>query len=500
MRDYLFNDGSFYDFLDTLSEKDKEKVSSYFVDLESHILLPRNEKVALIKDFEKAIYYYTSSNIPIDVALKRMNIHNLGGFYSRSSLSWYPLDDAAKIYPLSMKHGQMAIFRLSVYLKTDIIPELLQIALTFTIKRFPSFATTVKKGLFWHYLDSTKRRYSVFKENGIPCKPIKISNSGSQSFRVLYYNNRISIEYFHILTDGSGGMMFLKTLTAEYLRLLGTKFTRDKNIFDINELPLESELANEFGRSSKTKHLSGFTGKNSLQLGGKLSKIKPCRIIHFKMDADKLKKVAKSKDATITAYLLAIMFVAGKMTTDEINGEFNIQVPVNLRKYYKSDTIRNFSLYSVIKLSASKIKEVNSIIPDITSQLIKKTDKESMNEMMNSTQKMVGTLKYVPLAIKAPLAKIVYGFLGDKMFSNTLSNLGVINMPKELSNQIESMDVVLGTSITNRATCSLVTFNDKATFTIAKATKDPFFEEMVYKLLKKDGIIPIMEGSEIYEN
>ena len=38
-------------------------------------------------------------------------------------------------------------------------------------------------------------------------------------FRIRYYDKRIAIEYFHALTDGYGGMTFLLTLTAEYLRL-----------------------------------------------------------------------------------------------------------------------------------------------------------------------------------------------------------------------------------------------------------------------------------------
>ena len=89
-------------------------------------------------------------------------------------LRWFPLDSAAKIYPLSMTHGRMAVFRLSAYLKEEVIPELLQMALTFTIKRFPSFATTIKKGFFWHYLDTSKRRYSLEAETSVPCRPLKL--------------------------------------------------------------------------------------------------------------------------------------------------------------------------------------------------------------------------------------------------------------------------------------------------------------------------------------
>ena len=128
------------------------------------------------------------------------------------------------------------------------VPELLQMALTFAIRRFPSFATTLKKGFFWHYLDTAKRRFTVEPERDIPCRPIKVSASGSQSFRVLYYGRRISVEFFHVLTDGTGGMTFLKVLLAEYLRLTGVPVTPDKDLWDAEATPDPREMENAFQR------------------------------------------------------------------------------------------------------------------------------------------------------------------------------------------------------------------------------------------------------------
>ena len=34
-----------------------------------------------------------------------------------------------------------------------------------------------------------------------------------------YYRNRINLEVFHVLTDGTGAMNFLKTLVSNYLAL-----------------------------------------------------------------------------------------------------------------------------------------------------------------------------------------------------------------------------------------------------------------------------------------
>ena len=490
-------------YLKSLSGTETDLMEQFFADFSSHNRLASREKSKMRADFENALLYYASVGLAPEEALARLAIKKLGGFYSRPPIVWYALDNAAKVYPLSMKHGQMSMFRISMYLKEPVVPELLQMALTFTIKRFPTFATTVKKGFFWHYLDTAKRRYTIEDETEIPCMPLKISGSSSQSFRALYYNNRVSVEFFHILTDGAGGMVFLKTLIAEYLRLFGVaaeaKYEAD-GILDINDAPSKNEAANEFSRAEKTAAASGFIDKPAVQMSGKLSRTKPCRVLHFKMDAARLKEAAGRNSATITAYMLALVFVAGKHATDEFDGIMSIQTPVDMRRFYPSETLRNFSMYCGIKLPLRDITDAHSIVPDITLQLNEKASKGKMSEMLNSTERMVGAMRYVPLFIKAPVARIGYGFLSDRIFSNTISNLGVVTMPAALADHIESMDFVLGGALTNRASCAMVTFNNTATFSISKCTADPSFEEKLYELLASDGVLPVVEGSLIYEN
>lgn len=488
------------EYLNMLTSEQAKTVAEFFEELGNHIMLSKKDTNAIINDFEKALHYYITSGVPLDEALSRLSISKLGGFYVRQSKLWFALDSAAKIYPLAMRHGYMAVFRLSVYLKDNIIPEILQMALTFTIKRFQSFATTVKKGFFWHYLDATKRRYYIEEEVGVPCRPIKVSNSGSQSFRVFYYNNRISIECFHILTDGTGGLVFLKTLTAEYLRLLGTNVPSVGEILDINEIADSRELINEYSSKENQENSTGMVDKPAMQFGGKITFHKPCRVLHFKMDAYKLKEVAKSKDATVTAYILSRMFVAGKRATDEYDGDFNIQVPVNMRKFYSSISLRNFSLSCGIRIPVASIRNADDIIPEITNQLNEKTSKKAMSESMKATQRWVDVLRYIPLIIKEPVVRLVYGYLGDRTYSSTLSNMGLVKNPPEMADNIISMDAILSTVLTNRASCAMVTVNDISTLSIVKSTTDPTFEESLYDLFVEDGITVTVEGSEQYEN
>ncbi len=482
----------------SLSHEENEALSEFFTEYDHHNFLSGSEKALMRRDFEDAIIRLIALGVTLEAALERLSIGHLGGFYARPSLRWFALDNAAKIYPFSMAHGRMAVFRLSAHLKEEVIPEILQMALTFAIKRFPSFATTVKRGFFWHYLDTSKRRYSVETETSVPCKPLPVARSGSQSFRVLYYGSRVSIEFFHVLTDGFGGMVFLKTLLAEYLRLLGIESGKDRGTFDIDETPSPGELTNEFALVPKTRKISGFTGKPAVQMSGRLSRQKPCRVLHFNMKADTLKKAAGSYHATVTSYLLALIFIAGKYATDEAKGMLNVQVPVNMRKIYHADTLRNFSMYCGIKLPISRIGDVRSIIEEITKQLEQKASKDAMSEMVTATERLVAALRFIPLAVKAPAVKLVNGFLSDRIFSTTLSNVGVVTLLPELKKHVASMDFVLGPAITNRACCALVTLGNTATLSITKTTADPSFEEKLHALLLSDAVSLTVEGSALY--
>ena len=228
----------FEEYYVSLNEEEKKLIDDFFVSFKNRCLISKSDTKKIRLDFEKAILYYVKNNFELETILELLNTSNLGGFYARPSLLWFPLDDSAKIYPMSLEHYNMPVFRLSAYMTSSVVPELLQMALTFTIKRFPSFATTLKKGIFWHYLDTTKRRFIVHEENDAPCQPLKVSRSGSQSFRVVYYKNRISVEFFHVLTDGVGGMIFLKALISEYVRLLGTNILDRGDIWNINDISI----------------------------------------------------------------------------------------------------------------------------------------------------------------------------------------------------------------------------------------------------------------------
>lgn len=379
----------------------------YFA-LAARIDLPRAQKRALISDFRRAAEVLVSRGLSPAEAAARLGHERLGDFYLSAPDYWYPLDDAAKIYPMSMTDGWMSVFRLSAYLDAPVEPSLLQLALDLTMPRFPFFATRIKRGVFWHYIDGIKRRFTVQPETELPCAPMNVAAGDSQSFRVLYYGRRVSVEFFHILTDGTGGLAFL------------------------------------------------------------------------------------------TALLLAFMTEAAHAASDESRGDISIQVPVNMRKFCPSKTLRNFSMYCSVRTPWAEAGEAERLLPDITRQISERASETAMRGMLASTAEMVRLLGRVPLAVKRPAARIAYGFLGERAFTSTLSNLGAAKLPPEVEAHVEKLDFVLGTGERARAACAMVTLKGRALLSVTKLTDDKTFETRLLSLLEGAGVPVKLSGSMPY--
>ena len=414
-------------FWKNLTYREQVAIRTFFKALKTHVRLPEPQTARFVADFEAGLRYYIDQGLSVEHALARLDPARLGDFYKDEPDHWYPLDAAAKLYPLSMSDQQMTVFRLSATLDAPVVPALLQLALTFTIQRFPMFAATIKRGFFWHYIDGTRRRYEVTPERRRPCTPMNVSSHGAQCFRVVYFEHRISVEYFHILTDGTGGMVFLKTLVAEYLRLLGIPVPATEGVRELTVPAPESEIENAFGRAEKTEASGGFAEGPALQYKGKLAHVRPYRVLHFAMSAARLKEIAAAYDVTVTVLMLTYLMLAGR-DASEGDGTLKIQVPVNLRPYYQPDTLRNFALYCAIRVKRSEISEFEPLLQNIKKQLAEGTQRDALTATMRSANRWVRILRFIPLVVKRPVARLVYDIWGDKAFSNTFSNLGVVRM------------------------------------------------------------------------
>ncbi len=69
---------------------------------------------------------------------------------------WRRLDNTANIFPVIASESMSQVFRVSVTLKKEVRPELLQQALEDILPHISNFRVRLRRGLFWYYFEENK--------------------------------------------------------------------------------------------------------------------------------------------------------------------------------------------------------------------------------------------------------------------------------------------------------------------------------------------------------
>ena len=455
------------------------KLIDYLNEIESKITCVQKEEIIHI--FKELIDYYLNRGKSINEIKSLLRFDSLNDFYVSDNTTRLNLDNAGLIYPLS-SDDEISMYRLSATLKEKINPLILQAALVFTIKRIPIFSSKIKKDFFWHYLEMKNNVIKVQEEKSI-CEN---SDINGDLYRVLYRDNRISLELFHGLTDAGGALVFLKTLVAKYLRLLGVDSSLTSGVLNVQEEIKEEELLNAYKEERGERNNKLLLSLPSLHIDGTVLKVDAVDICQFEIDSNKLKSIASSYGGTVTAYILSIMFIASRDAMSKLDGKLNIQVPVNMRKYKNESTLRNYSMYFGVSLDMNEEMSIEKLVKQIDKQIKEKGSEKEMNKMISSSNRFISLSNHIPLFIKKPLVSLAYKRFSGKAYGNNLSNLGVIEVPEELKKEIIGFDFVFKPEAQNKIVSSLVTYNGKTKFSIIKRIKEETYENKIFELLNID--------------
>ncbi len=441
-------------------------------------MLPETQREDIQRDFARGLALLSTLGMPFSQALQRLHPDRLGGFYATPRQGFYPLDNGAKQYPISMTGGHMAMFRLTATLDMQVTPELLQLALVFTLRRFPHYATTLRRGVFWYYLQPVTARYAVQPDTGVICLPIDVSDGAQPLFRVLYRDTDVSVELFHALTDGMGGMMFLKSLLAEYYRLQGEDATSDDpQVLDTAAVSLADDVDNAFSRFRSRKHGGSLLAAPAIQLPGNPLPGNPlpvgeCRVDRFGVDGQQLQQAARAYGVSVTALMSAVILTAARKTACADSGRYQLQIAMDLRRMFHSATLRNFSWYGTLCLGAQEMLTDTQLVQGLQQQLRSLTERETLAKKLASAQRTIRMLRFVPLQWKAMVLRTAYRFTGDYFFTTTLSNLGKIPLHAPLQAHIREISAALGPSPSNSYSFALVTAGDQSTLCVTRTTDD----------------------------
>ena len=424
--------------------------------------------------------------------------HFLSQYISEENkLRWMPLDNAAKIYPAARSHNWTNAFRLSATLKEEVDTKVLQSALDVTIRRFPSLGTRLRKGLFWYYLQQVSHAPAIRQEMSYPLTRMTRKDLRDCALRVIVYHNRIAVEFFHSLTDGNGGVIFLKALVAEYLQQkYHLVIPAEQGVVGRLEEPSPEELEDSFLKyagpvSASRRENNAWHLKGTPEPDGFLN------VTCFQLPVAQVLEQAHHYCVSMTTFLSAALMQAilnlqaQQIPNRRYRKYVRLLIPVNLRRLFPSKSMRNFALYTTPevdpKLGDYSFEELCQIIQhrmalDVTPKQM------SARIATNVKSEQVFLLKITPLFIKNLVMKAVFLAVGERKSCLCLSNLGQVTLPKEMESYVERLDFILSSQAMSPHNCGVLSYKDTLYVNFTRNIVEPNLEREFFLVLREMGL------------
>lgn len=423
---------------------------------------------------------------------------------SKKSLRWVRLDNAAKIYPAARRKNWSNVFRQSVTLYDKVDIDVLKSALDITVKRFPSIAARLRKGVFWYYLQQVENAPEIREEYSYPLTYMSKEEMRKCAFRVIVFNSRIAVEFFHSLTDGTGALVFLKNLIAEYLeQKYKIEIPLEDGILNRKDLPSDEELEDCFPKNAGAVSASR-KDTNAWHMYGEPQKDGFLNLTCFNIKVEDALDLAHKYNATLTVFMSAVMMKAllnlqnEKTPNVKKQKRIKLMIPVNLRYLFPSNTLRNFAMYTIPELDPRlgeyTLEEICKLIKhklgmEFTEKHMSSVIATNVNDEKNPL------VRLIPLPLKNAVMKAIFDSVGEKKSCLTLSNIGKIKAPEIMEKYIKRFDFILGVQAAAPYNCGMLSFGDTIYINFIRNIKDAELERHFYAVLQELGLPVAVESN-----
>jgi len=419
-------------------------------------------------------------------------------------LRWLRLDNAAKIYPAARNNHWSNIFRLSATLTEPVDPQVMSSALDITVRRFPSIAARLRKGLFWYYLEQLPKAPPIRNEGSHPLIPMSREEARQCAFRVIVYDCRVAVEFFHSLTDGTGGLIFLKTLVAEYLQQKhGIPISAGKGVLGRLEEPSPEEMEDSFLKYTGPVSASRREA-NAWRLSGTPEPDGYRHLVCLQLPVQQILGAAHEHGVSVTAYLCAAMMQAimdiqkKHVPWRRFRRPVKVQLPVNLRRLFPSHTLRNFALYTNTevdpRLGDYSFHELCKIVHHQMGMAV--TPKQMSAQIAANVQSERSPLiRCMPLFLKNIALKIAFKTVGERKICLSLSNLGVADLPEAMLPYVQRFDFILAPQSTAPHNCGAISYQDTLYINFIRNIQEPELEASFCRVLQQQGLSVLAESN-----
>lgn len=417
---------------------------------------------------------------------------------------WFKLDTAGLIFPATRRKNWINVFRISATLIEPIDPIILQQAVDQLKKRFPSFYVALKPGFFWNYLQSINQPLLVRQDYASPLIHMSKKELRRCCMRIYYHQNRIAVEFFHSITDGTGGSVFVRSLVGHYLKLkYHLAIPYDQTTLDPEQPVQPAELedsflkySNDYANSRKERtayHLHGTPQYHENFL----------TLVTGVVKTDQLKALAQQYHCTITALLTAVMIqsIIPMQEKEVVRGHQKpvcVSIAANLRKIFPSKTLRNFVLSENIGIDPLQGDyTLHQLCKVISNQMaLKFTEQNMASEIAsNVIPQKNPIIRLVPLPLKHVVMDLVYSFVGERTHCTNISNLGLLTLPEPVSAYVERMEFIIGVQRSYPNNTSVVSIGNTTCINMVRSIKESELERRFFTSLVQLGLEVTIESN-----
>ena len=431
--------------------------------------------------------------------LRRAALH-----FSDGGGLWYALDNAAIIMPAVSSGAATYLFRLSATLSEPIKLPVLEAAVERVARRFSYFVVQLGTGLFWHYLEPASSPLRIEADSCSPCQNFDMHRKGTVLLRVRVRGARIACEFSHIITDGTGGMRFLKNLLVEYFRILdpvipgldGPSLVSDPDFYDLDEAPHPEEMEDSYNRHYPEGFPFPPKEAGAWHIEGHFLPEGEYRTITATIPLEAALAMARRQGVSLTEFLAAVYFESLQelwyaAKPKPRRSHLAVEIPVNMRSFIPSKTSRNFSLmvHPAIDMRLGR-RELSELLATVHHQARNETTERNLKRHIarNVLGGRAAYVRLLPLGLKSWLMRSFYDYFGMGRISGELSNLGPIGMPATIAGKIEHFDIVIAPLRAIRSGAAVLSWAGKLRLTFSSLIAESELERIFFARLQSLGL------------
>ena len=219
------------------------------------------------------------------------------------------------------------------------------------------------------------------------------------------------------------------------------------------------------------------------------------------MDVDQIVKKSKEKELTVTEYMAAALIMGTlNHANSPIYDPIVIAVPVNLRRFFHTETVRNFTVQSKIHFEPNGRTDwtFDEICKTISGQLKKNTTPAELQKQLNKFGSLVNNhvLKIVPNFIKQPVLRASQKKT-HAGFTTILTNTGNTDLSEFVASKLERIEAVNGdtSGYGLASTCSAVSCNGIFSLCFSVCSHDTSWPKECVRVLTSQGLSVRIEST-----